>query len=303
MITGYLNLFFLADVNAFILSIDLLYRSREDLDVILRTVGEIDALCSVAAFRSSAPFWCPPDVRSDPGPIHGKALYHPGIADAIPNDLHVDGPSILITGSNMSGKTTYLRTAGVCAILAQTIATCPARAWAAPFLDVHTLIQHQDDQHSGKSYFLVEAEFVKEMLTAAERSTPQLFIIDELYRGTNTEERLAAACAVLTRLNRGNHRCIVATHDLALLDMLPAEWEFLHFREGLVGSDIRFDFQIRPGAAVAGNALRLLTATGYPADVMSDAYRTFERLERDLTRARRAGDAAARQRHGYEELP
>jgi hypothetical protein len=278
MAVGYANLLFLLDVNAFVFSIELIRRHREDLRKIFEAVGFVDGMCSVASFRQELPYWCTPELTGTRKEIAAEGLYHPLLTDPVANDLHVRGKGLLTTGSNMAGKTTYLRAVGLCALLAQTIATCPARSWCAPPLGIASLIDRKDDLLLGKSYFQVEAESVRELLTLAEGERQYLFIIDEIFRGTNTRERVAASKAVLEHLNHGDHISLVSTHDLELLELLGSNWEFWHFRETIDDRGASFDYRIRPGASSAPNALRLLAASGYPADLIEDAFSTYESL-------------------------
>lgn len=251
-VAGYGNLLFLLDVNAFVFSIERIRRHREALRDLFETVGFLDAMRAVAHFRSTLPHWCAPEFAATRRKeLTVVGLYHPLLDEPVANDLDIRGRGILITGSNMAGKTTFLRAAGICAILAETIATCAARRWHAPPLRIATHIDRGDDIVEGKSYFLVEAEAVRELLARADGEEQHLFIVDEIFRGTNTRERIAAAKAVLDRLDRGDHICLVSTHDLELLDLLGERWEFKHFRETVHDGGVRFDFLIRPGASSA----------------------------------------------------
>ena len=180
----------------------------------------------------------------------------------------------------MAGKTTYLRAAGVAAVLAQSIATVPAQSWSAPALHVGTLITRNDDLESGKSYFLVEAEIVRELLRSATQPGQRLFIMDEIFRGTNTRERLSASAAVLRYLTRGDNICLVATHDVELGHLLDSGWAFRHFRESVGEGGIDFDYRMHPGVSSAPNALRMLEASGYPKEVLEDALASYAQLGR-----------------------
>ncbi|HEY8468517.1 MAG TPA: hypothetical protein VIL18_02685 [Longimicrobiales bacterium] len=275
---SYLNLVFLLDVNAFLFSIELIRAHREDLRAVFETAGLLDAMCSVARLRQDLPRWCVPEIAPARKEIVAEGIYHPLLKDPVANDLRIQGRALLITGSNMAGKTTYLRAVGLCALLAGTIATCPARRWRAPLLRIASLITRTDDLLGGRSYFLVEAQLVRELLALAETDVQHLFIIDEIFRGTNTRERLAAAKAVLEHLNRGAHVCLVSTHDLELLELLGPGWEFWHFRETVEDGGVRFDYKIRPGVSSAPNALRLLGVSGYPPGVIAEALRTYAAL-------------------------
>lgn len=277
-LASWANLLFLLDVNTFVFSIERLRRSRDDLRAVFLTVGAVDAYCAVGAFRRALIQWSTPRFQHPAQQMQCEGLYHPAIADPVVNDCHLTGRSLLITGSNMAGKSTYLRAVGTGAVLAQTIATVPAKSWISPILRVETLITRVDELAGGKSYFFAEAERVKEMLDIAAGPQRCLFLIDELYRGTNTAERVAAAHAVLDRLDSMGHLCLVATHDLELLDLLGSRWDTWHFTERVNRHGVFFDYRLRAGVATTPNALRLLQRLDYPPAVVRQAYDTYRFL-------------------------
>lgn len=274
-LAAWANLLFLLDVNAFVLNIERLRRSSDDLHAIFLTIGTTDALCAIGAFRKMLPHWSAPRLGPSAKQLRCEGVFHPVIAEPVPNDCHVDGRSLLITGSNMAGKSTYLRAVGTSAVLAQALATVPARSWVAPVLRVETLVRRGDELMHGRSYFYTEAERVKEMLDIAAGEQRCLFIVDELYRGTNTRERVAAAYAVLDHLDSMGHLCLVATHDLELVNLLADRWDTWHFAETVDRTSVIFDYRIRAGAATSPNALRLLHRLDYPPDVLRQAYDAY----------------------------
>lgn len=279
-LVGYANLLFFVDLNAFLFGIIRVRNNREDLKALFELVGLLDAACSVARFRESLPTWCAPTFGPVGKRIEIHGLYHPLLTSPVANDLCLDHQDLVVTGSNMAGKTTYLRAAGVGAVLAQSIATVPAESWSAPPLHVGTLITRNDDLASGKSYFLVEAEIVSDLLESATLPGQHLFIMDEIFRGTNTRERLAASAAVLRYLSRGDNICLVATHDVELEVLLNDNWAFWHFRESVGENGLAFDYQMHPGVSSAPNALHMLEVSGYPKEVLKDAFAEYERLGR-----------------------
>ena len=182
----------------------------------------------------------------------------------------------------MSGKTTFMRTVGVNIVLAQTLCTCLATRYEAPLLHVQTCISRSDSLAEGKSYYLAEVERIGQFLATAGVEPPHFFIMDEIYRGTNTIERVAAAKAVLDALNReeNSHFILVSTHDLEIARLLKTNWTFFHFREFVRNADIVFDYKLRTGLSSTRNALRLLEEAGYPISVIRDAEATALSLER-----------------------
>jgi hypothetical protein len=279
-VAAYANLLFLADINAFVSSINELRRNRAELQYIIEQVGQIDALVAICEYRESLPHWCTPNLEPGADAVHATGIYHPLVPSPIPNDLGLGPDSVFVTGSNMGGKTTYLRAAGACAVLAQTIATCPARSWRAPPLTVMSLIDRSDTLTEGQSYFAVEARRIQEMIVTSATSRTYLYLIDEPFRGTNTVERLSAARAVLDALNDAGQLCIVASHDVDLKDLLKGHWSFFQFSDVVDGTGMRYNYRMMPGTATAGNALRLLRQMGYPEDIMAASAETFAELSK-----------------------
>ena len=273
----YVNLLFLLDVNAFVFATETLRNSRDIARGMFAAIGYVDSALSVAAWRRTLPQWTTPEFMAAQKVLHVEALSHPLLSDAVANSLDVDGASVLITGSNMSGKTTFIRTLGVNAVLAQTLCTACASVWRGPMLRVRTSIQRADSIMEGKSTYLSEVESVLELLRAKESGQQHLFLLDELFRGTNTTERVAAAYAVLAFLNMGRDLAVVATHDLELLELLDGTYAMHHFREQVADDGLTFDYLIRPGASSTRNAIALLKVMQYPDSVVATALDTVER--------------------------
>jgi DNA mismatch repair ATPase MutS len=190
-----------------------------------------------------------------------------------------------VTGSNMSGKSTFLRTVGVNAVLAQTIHTCLATEYTAPMFQVRSCIGRSDDLLSGKSYYIVEVESLIRLVQAAQGDAPHLILLDELFRGTNAVERIAAGQAVLRELVNGGgqrrHVVIAATHDGELVDLLPDLFAAVHFGDSVVDDGMVFDHQLRPGRATSRNAIALLKMNGAPERMVRDALECAAVLDRE----------------------
>ena len=224
--------------------------------------------------------WTRPEFTAVRKTLHVESLAHPLLAHAVPNSLDVDGRSVLITGSNMSGKTTFVRTLGVNAVLAQTLCTACARQWRAPLLRVHTSIGRADSLVDGKSYYLAEAESVLALVRAKGDSQQHLYLLDEVFRGTNTTERVAAAYAVLAYLNDGADIVVAATHDLELLELLSGTYDMHHFREQIVDDNLTFDYLIQAGPSSTRNAIALLRLMRYPESLVQNALSAIDGLTR-----------------------
>ncbi len=267
----YLNLLFLLDVNAFVFTVDTLRASRDRLRAMFEALGFLDAVQALAAWRASRDCWCVPEFTEPRKALRVSDMVHPLLLEPVPNSLIVDGRSVLVSGSNMAGKTTFVRTLGVNAVLAQTLATVCAASYCAPFFEVRTSIGRADSVVEGRSYYLAEVESVLALIRAKDRPGQRLFLLDETFRGTNTTERVAAAFAVLRHLDAGLDIVVVATHDLEVLDLLAEAYAAHHFREQIVDDDLRFDYRLQPGPSSTRNAIALLRFMQYPDAVIDDA--------------------------------
>ena len=246
---------------------------------LFRFIGETDAALSVMRLRREVPH-CRPSF-TDAKYLRAVQVVHPLIDGCVPNTLTLDGTGLLLTGSNMSGKTTFLRTLMLNALLAETISTCFAEAYTAPYMRLYTSIRISDDVSEGASYYLQEVLTVKRFLEAAEQPAPCLFVLDEIFKGTNTTERIAAGKAVLARLNRGPHIVLAATHDIELAELLRGDgYELHHFREEVSGGELVFDYRLHGGPLTTRNAIRILELYDYPPELIAEALETQEKLVR-----------------------
>jgi hypothetical protein len=279
---AYVNLVFLLDVSAFVWSEAAMRAHASTLRAVYEALGELDAMQAVATLRAEATRWCRPVFVPTPErTLVFAGLTHPLLDAPVANSVEMRGRSMLLTGSNMSGKSTFIRTVGVNAILARSIHTVFGERWHAPRWAVRTSIGRADSILEGTSYYRAEVEAMGELL-ARRGAEPALVLIDELFRGTNSVERVAAAKAVLEALDRGDDLIIVATHDVELLAMLPGYASF-HFREEVRDGALHFDYRLHDGPSSTRNALAILELAGYPAEVVAEARRLAE--ERDGDRA------------------
>jgi DNA mismatch repair ATPase MutS len=273
----YLNLIFLLDANAFFFGARELRRCGDALLTVVGAVGEADAAIAVASYRAGTTGWTRPRRGAAGSPIAIDAVRHPLIDGAVPNRIALAPPAgLLLTGANMSGKSTVLRTVGINVVLAQTVNTCLASSCEAPVLRVRSLMGRADDLIAGKSYYLVEAETLVGMLAAAAAGPPHLFLFDELFRGTNTVERIAAGAAVLGHLvgehgRPGPHVVLAATHDRELVELLDGRLTPAHLSDAIGPNGLVFDYQLREGPATSRNAIALLKLSGAPDAVVRGA--------------------------------
>lgn len=241
-----------------------------EIDRMITILGRIDALIAVGAYRAAKPY-CVPEF-TDKLEIAAKQIYHPLIDNPVKNDIATDC-CVLITGSNASGKSTFLKTAALNAILAQTIHTCPAKYYRASMFRIYSSMSLRDDVQGGDSYYMVEIKSLKRILAAASNTEtqPVLCFVDEVLRGTNTVERIAASTEILRSLSGGNCICFAATHDIELTHLLENIYHNYHFAEEIAEDDIFFSYKIMNGRATTRNAIRLLGIMGYDQKIIKEA--------------------------------
>jgi hypothetical protein len=241
----------------------------------LAALGEAEALAALALLRHEHPEWSFPEVNApaDAG-VTATALTHPLLAadHAVPNDVRVGPPGtvLVITGSNMSGKSTLLRGVGLNVVLGLAGGPVAARAMRIPPIRVATCMRVEDSLAGGVSYFMAELLRLRRVAEAVEGATTRgeaaLYLLDEILQGTNTAERRVAAVHVIERLVRSGAVGVVTTHDLDLADAaeLRAAATEVHFQEQVDegGESMSFDYLLRPGRATSVNALRLMRMVG-----------------------------------------
>ena len=252
----------------------------EELKEMFDTAGYVEAMICVSLFRRSVERVCEPEFLERGGRVvlNAKDIYHPLLKEPVSNSIHCE-KGVLLTGSNASGKSTFLKTIAVNAILAQTISTCLADSYQADFFRVYSSMSLRDDIMGGDSYFIVEIKAVKRILDACreKEAAPVLAFVDEVLRGTNTVERIAASTEILNAIEGGNALCFAATHDLELTTLLEENFDNYHFEEKLEGNDVVFAYKLLPGRAVTRNAVELLRVLGFPAEIVQKARKNAER--------------------------
>jgi DNA mismatch repair ATPase MutS len=233
-------------------------------------LAELEALAAFATFAFERPELSFPEL-SPSGPLfEAKGLGHPLLESPVRNDVALlrPGEALLVTGSNMSGKTTLLRAVGTNALLAQAGAPCCAERLRLSPLEILTSMRVKDSLERGVSYFYAEVQRLKLLLDRAQAAKGQaLFLLDEILLGTNTRERQIASREVIQLLLKTGAVGAVSTHDLTLAS-LEEESEGrvrnVHFRDHLEGEQMVFDYLLRPGVVATTNALRVLELAGIP---------------------------------------
>ena len=263
--------FFLVEVFTLFKVIKELESKRSSIITLFDYVGNIDSAISIASLRAENAKTCQPVFSSAEKKVTVKNMYHPLLENCVQNDLLICNKSILITGSNMSGKSTFLRTFIMNSILAQTIYTCFAEEFNSPILKQYSSIRIDDNLFEGKSYYLQEVNTMASLIAEVNSPNQNLFVLDEVFKGTNTIERISAAKAILSYLNKRNNIVIISTHDIELSDMLKNEYDLYHFTETIEEGELYFDHKIKSGQLKTRNAIKLLELSNYPTEIINEA--------------------------------
>jgi DNA mismatch repair ATPase MutS len=182
----------------------------------------------------------------------------------------MEGRGIIVTGSNMSGKSTFLRTLGVNQVLAMTICVAFARRYRVSPLLTMSSITNRDSLLDAESHYLVEARRLLALMAAGRGGHPALLIIDEILSGTNSEERIEASIRILRHFAGLQCLAVAATHDRPIAAALDGAYVNIHFTHSIDGEGLEFDYRLHEGIVEAGNAFRLLRLLGYPEEILDD---------------------------------
>ena len=265
------NALFLADfylVTAFM-------RWRVDAANHLRTWidawSEVEVLISLASIGQTRTTYCFPTFYEEPQPhltVEGLTSLLVADAKGVPNDVELTASTTIITGANMSGKTTWIRTLAAAVMVAYSGAPVCAKKFSVSRLAVMTSIRVNDDLSQGVSTFYAELLRIKSMIEYTEKNLPMLCCIDEIFKGTNVNDRVIGAKEAIRRLTNDQTITLVTTHDFQLCDMVSENThiENAHFEEYYENDEIKFDFKLRKGRTHTTNAKYLLRMAGIIRD-------------------------------------
>lgn len=277
----YLRIFTHIDIIKFYFLLDDFKKKNSEIWDFYYTLGYLDALMAVASYRKYLPYWCKPQFinEAEGCTLEVDELFHPLIENPVPNSIKVNN-SVLITGSNASGKSTFLRSAGINAVLSQTINTSISKSYRANKFRIYSSMALKDNVLSNESYYMVEIKSLKRIMDASaqENGYPVLCFIDEVLRGTNTIERIAASSQILKKLSCGRTICFAATHDIELTSILENFFDNYHFSES-IDEDVKFDYRLLCGRATSRNAIKLLGLLGYDENILYNAFEQAKAFE------------------------
>ena len=255
----------------------------DKVDRMYELLGYIESACAVAFYRAHLNeyygYYCVPEFSDIKG-IRTDEVYHPILEEPVANSLFVD-KCVLLTGSNASGKSTFLKTVGINAILGQTIYTCSAKTFQLKRCKVYSSMSLKDDIQNSESYYIVEIKALKRIIDAAKAGEYIICFVDEVLRGTNTVERVSASTEILKSFADGNINnvlCFAATHDIELTHLLEQWYSNYHFEEEIKDDDVLFNYQLKEGRATSRNAISLLKVMGYDEDIIAAARARADRF-------------------------
>ena len=269
IILDYLRMIFHLDIIKFNQMLLQLQKHENCIWDLYEIIGEIDACMAIARYRAFLPTCCCP-AFVEKKEIYMIEGYHPLVENAVNNTLRMQD-NILLTGSNASGKSTFLKTMAINVLMAQTIYTCAAKEFSLPFCSLFTSMSLKDNLTLKESYYMAEIKSIKRILNSAYNGNMIVCMIDEVLRGTNTVERIAASTQILKSLNKSNVLCIAATHDVELTKILENDYQNYHFEESMIQGDVSFSYCLMEGIAKSCNAINLLEQLGYDKDLILNA--------------------------------
>ena len=271
-ILDYLRMITHVDLIKFNTMIKKIGEKEQEIYRMYEILGHIESSIAVASFRKMLPYWSEPEFVSDTqAGINVSEVYHPLIKEPVSNSLNTK-KHLLLTGSNASGKSTFLRTIAINAILSQSIFTSTSKKYVASQFRVYSSMALVDDLSNNNSYYIVEIKSLKRIIDASCKSgNPVLCFVDEVLRGTNTVERIAASSEILKYLSSKNVLCVAATHDIELTSILKKWYENYHFQEEVTDDTVKFNYKLYSGPATTRNAIKLLNMMGYDKEIVTQS--------------------------------
>ena len=258
----------LFDVSLFNRIMKVINNKEDEVLTLFAYAGQMDLLVSVLSYRKSMGIYCEPDFGGEE--MRALELAHPVLSDPVRNDFTLRDRA-MITGVNASGKSTFMKSVAMAAIMSQSVLTISAKAFSLKPVSVYTCMSLRDDILTGESYYFREARYLKRLLDVVRERDDVLIVLDEMLKGTNTKERVAASKAILSYIVKHKCFCLVATHD----NELTRDKAFMnyHFRSVVKNKDMTFTYKIYEGINTESNAISLLDLLGYPEEIVTEARR------------------------------
>lgn len=252
---------------------------KEEILEMYEIIGQIDALISIASFRDGLDYYSIPCFENNTAKhLNIKDFYHPLIKNPVTNSIDTS-KSVLITGSNASGKSTFLKALAINTLFSQTINLSLSTYHKSSYFKILSSMALADDLSSGESYYIVEIKSIKRVIDNISKDISTLCFVDEVLRGTNTIERIAASSKILEYLATNNSICFTASHDIELASILKGNFENYHFRERFEDGNIIFDYKLYDGKSQTRNAIKLLEVIGFDRQIVESAQELAKKYE------------------------
>ena len=277
--TETLNGFFLTKIRSYYSIINIVKSNRQSLIELYALIGKLEAYISVASYRCRVSNYCIPQFLDNKDKtLIVKNAVHPLLEDGVPNSIILKNKGVILTGSNMAGKSTFMRTLATNILLSQSFSMSLCDEYSSSFFRIISSLSLSDDVLSGTSYYLEECNSVLRILNSLDDEVPAFCIIDEIFKGTNPIERIAASKEILKYIMNKNAISIVATHDLELAENCSDKYLRYYFCEDIDENEgLTFDFKLKSGICNTGNALKLLDFLGYPKEIIINSQKDIEK--------------------------
>ena len=270
ILTEYFNMTFLPLENSFFLASEELKIRKEHFKKLYSFIGELDSMLCAAKLKENLTVCCKPKFTKDNQELEFNDLIHPLLPEAIPNSFSLNNNGIIVTGSNMSGKSTFMRTIGINIVLAQVFNFACAKSFQTNYYSIISSMNQSDSLLTGKSFYYSEAERILKIINLSKNRENCLCLIDEMLKGTNSQERISASNGILKYLLKNRSVVFVSTHDLELVSKLGKLYDCYHFTDDVDEEGIIFDFKLKKGVSNKTNAIRLMKQLRYPKEVFVD---------------------------------
>ena len=273
----YLNFLFLIPQIAQVYIYQQVRIHQKEAQEAINLLGELEVAISLLRHKRDVDLVCHPSFKQEVG-IKGKGIYHPLLTDPVANDVCFE-KNMVISGDNASGKSTYLKMVAINCILAQGLGFAYGESLELSYGHVMTSMDVSDDIEVGDSYFITESKTILRMIESLEKSGFHYFFIDELFKGTNTIERIGSGLGIVRWLS--SHDCLymISSHDIELVAASGAVNDNYHFDSRYVDGEIVFDYQIKQGAAVTKNAVNTLKSLHFPSEITQTSQELIRQYE------------------------
>ena len=274
----YLNFLFLIPQIAQVYIYQQVRTHQKEAQEAINLLGELEVAISLLRHKRDVELVCHPYFKKEGG-IKGKGIYHPLLTDPVANDVRFE-KNMVISGDNASGKSTYLKMVAINCILAQGLGFAYGESLELSYGHVMTSMDVSDDIEVGDSYFITESKTILRMIESLEKSGFHYFFIDELFKGTNTIERIGSGLGIVRWLSRHDCLYMISSHDIELVAASGAVNDNYHFDSRYVDGKIVFDYQIKQGATVTKNAVNTLKSLHFPSEITQTSQELIGQYEK-----------------------